>query len=273
MSRFWVYALGTFVVAGGFVLGLSLIPGYSNLEPVESPELASAEALEPVTEDPVKIKAGRWTGSSEKHPAARLRENRIEKGRMGIPPRKRRSEGSLNRPLWEQEFGGDALARAGYSAEEIERLKRKYEDARDTVLGQLALGPYGDSSSPSRAEEERAQEALASLVGEADDYDALLYATQQPNRLEVLHTTPLGRAHGLKPGDVFWSYLGDRIFPNDGYRKRIRTDQIQGRFEPVVFYRPGEGFFSVLMKKDKQSWGVFTRPVSAPPGQETAQSG
>ena len=261
------------MVAGGLVLGLSLISGDSTLEPVESLESASVDSLEPVTEDGVKIKAGRLTGPPEERRAARLRKNRIEKGRMGIPPRKRRSGESLKRPLWEQEFARDALARAGYSAEEIERLKRKYEDARDTVLGQLALGPYGDSSSPSRAEEERAQEALASLVGEADDYDALLYATGQPNRLTILHTSPLGRAHKLKPGDVFWSYVGDRIFPDDGFRQRIRADQIQGRFEPVVFYRPGEGFFSVLMQQDKQTWGVVTRPVSSPPGQETAQSG
>lgn len=273
MSRFWVYALGAFVVAGGLVLGLSLMPQDPAPEPVESPEPALVEALESVAEDPVKKQAGRWTGAPEQHPAARLRKNRMEKGRLGSSPRKRRSAKGLKHPLWEQEFSEDALVRAGYDAEEIERLKRKYEDARDTALRQLALGPYGDSSSPSRAEEERAQEALASLVGEADDYDALLYATQQPNRLEILQTTALGRAHKLKPGDVFWSYVGDRIFPDDGFRQRIRADQLQGRFEPVVFYRPGEGFFSVLMQKDKQTWGVYTRPVIVPPGQETAQSG
>ena len=164
MSRFWVYALGAFVVAGGLVLGLSLMPGNPTLEPVESPEPTSFEALESVAEEPVKIQAGRWTGPPEQHPAARLRKNRMEKGRLGIPPQKRRSAQALNRPLWEQEFSEDALVRAGYDAEEIERLKRKYEAARDTALRQLALGPYEDSSPPSRVEGERAQEALASLI-------------------------------------------------------------------------------------------------------------
>ena len=114
---------------------------------------------------------------------------------------------------------------------------------------------------------------MASLVGEADDYDALLYATQQPNRLEIRQTTPLGRAHGLRPGDIFWEYDGNRIFPHDGYLDRMRADQANGYIAPVIFYREGQGFFERVMRQDKQGWGVVTSPVSEAPRQETAESG
>ena len=192
----------------------------------------------------------------------------MEQGRLGVPPSKRRADAARRRPLWEQEFGRAALIRAGYTPDEIDRLERLYEDNRDRAMRELGIGPYGGGAQTGFAEEKKAREAMADLIGEVDDYDALLFATGQPNRLEVKEVMRLGRVHGLKPGDILWEYNGDRIFPYDGYLPRMRADQAQGLQQPVVFYRPEVGFFSVFMQPEKQGWGVVTQPVSRMPGQE-----
>ena len=82
-----------------------------------------------------------------------------------------------------------------------------------------------------------------------------------------------GLEHGLKPGDLFWEYNGDRIFPHDGYLPRMRADQAQGLVQPVIVYRPDVGFFPIYMQPDKQGWGVSTRPVTRVPGQESEPTG
>ena len=92
-------------------------------------------------------------------------------------------------------------------------------------------------------------------------------------RVEVKDVMPLGRSHGLKPGDLFWEYNGDRIFPHDGYLPRMRADQAQGLVQPVIVYRPDVGFFPIYMQPDKQGWGVSTRPVTRVPGQESEPTG
>lgn len=273
MNRLWIVLLGGLASGGVALLVFFVIPSDPVPDEMEAQtepsSMAATELDEKPPEKASRKPARRWTGPPEEHPAARVRKNRMEKGRFGIPPRKRRGEAARRRPLWDQEFGRATLIRAGYGAEEIERLEALYEDNRDRVLSELGLGPYGGGAQPGFAEESRARDAMADLVGDVDDYDALLFATGQPNRVEVKEVMRLGRIHGLQPGDIFWEYNGDRIFPHDGYLTRMRADQAQGLQQPVVFYRPEVGFFSVFMQPEKQGWGVVTQPVNRVPGQET----
>ena len=279
MKRFWLALAGVCVIGGGTLLGLSMM----REERIRDEATTSQAGME---DEALKVqglasgdksgkKAGRWTGSPEDHPAARLRKNRMERGRLGVSPRQRRAEASRRRSLWEQEFGRAALIRAGYTPAEIDRLETEYETARDQALRELGLGPYAPQggAAPGFAEERRAQDALSDLVGDVNDYDALLFATGQANRVEVKDVMALGRSHGLKPGDLFWEYNGERIFPHDGYLPRMRADQAMGLVQPVIVYRPDVGFFPIYMNSDKQGWGVSTRPVIRVPGQESEPTG
>ena len=278
MNRFWLVVAGIFVIGGGTLLGLSMIPE-ERVRDEATTSLAEAEDEALTVQGLATAKkseknADRWKGAPEDHPAARLRKNRMERARLGVSPRQARNQASRRRSLWEQEFGRAALIRAGYAPEEIDRLEAQYEASRDQVLRELGLGPYAQGgAAPGFAEEKRAQEALSDLVGDVNDYDALLFATGQPNRVEVKDVMPLGRSHGLKPGDLFWEYNGNRIFPHDGYLPRMRADQAQGLVQPVIVYRPDVGFFPIYMQPDKQGWGVSTRPVTRVPGQESEPTG
>ena len=277
MKRFWPIFLGVFVLGAGMFFGLSLMTEESGRDTSSSvPPVVVEEpaAEERVAREESEKPRGRWTGPPDEHPAARLRKNRMERGRLGIPPRKRGAEASRRRPLWEQEFARTALVRAGYAPSEIDRLEARYEAARDQALQELRLGPYAAGGGGAGfAEEQRAQDALSDLVADVNDYDALLFATGQPNRVEVKDVMPLGRAHGLQPGDQFWEYNGQRIFPHDGYLSQMRADQATGLVQPVIIYRPDQGFFPIYMKPEKQGWGVTTRPVSRVPGQEADSAG
>jgi hypothetical protein len=112
-------------------------------------------------------------------------------------------------------FSAEKLAGLGLTQNDIERIRERWEEA---VMNNLYLADaHARDKSVSKAQLRLARGAanialLDDLGGE--DYDALLYATNQKNRVfitGVLEDSPASEA-GITAGDQLISYDGDRIF-------------------------------------------------------------
>ena len=114
-------------------------------------------------------------------------------------------------------FDSGALASAGVSAREVERLKSRWEEyemERLYLQDEIVRSGGRHGSVQDRYElEQQIREELGD-----EDYDKLLFASGQSNRVmvhDVLETSPGFRA-GLEKGDTILAYNGERIFrPRD----------------------------------------------------------
>jgi hypothetical protein len=114
-------------------------------------------------------------------------------------------------PPW---FDAEALEGAGWTPGEIRRIRlrwEEYEMAKLEVENDRARKVPGWKHLGKRSFQIEVE--LRRDLGD-EDYEAMRYATSQPNRVilsELLGTSPAASA-GLEPGDEVVSYAGQRIF-------------------------------------------------------------
>ncbi|MEN8184700.1 MAG: PDZ domain-containing protein, partial [Myxococcota bacterium] len=136
-------------------------------------------------------------------------------------------------------FDVEALVRVGFDPREAERLRNRWEEfeMEKLYLRDLATREGWGSSPRHRQEQQGLALALAEGLGD-DDYDALLYATGQPNRVlvtDVLESSPASSA-GLERGDTILRYDGERIY-GVGELRRATAAGEAGQFVPVEVLR------------------------------------
>ena len=123
-------------------------------------------------------------------------------------------------------FDSATLLAAGYSESEVARLRDRWEayemDKLYIIDSAMREGVAGmPKTRQARAEVElRVREELGEV-----DYDHLLFASGQPNRIvvaDLLNRSP-GSAAGLEAGDVFLAYDGKRIYRPRELREAIAS--------------------------------------------------
>jgi len=128
-------------------------------------------------------------------------------------------EGSVGRAEGRPWFDADALVAAGLPPSEIQRLRARWEEYEMDKLYLQDRALRDGEQRPRMTREHRVE--LESEIREElgdEDYDLLLYASGQHNRVtveDILSQSPGVRA-GLAAGDTFVSYDGNPIYrPRD----------------------------------------------------------
>jgi hypothetical protein len=128
------------------------------------------------------------------------------------------------------EFDAGALAASGFSPDDIRWIRERWEEAEMEKRYLADLESRDEEPPPGGAYSDIERE-LREDLGD-DGYDAMLYATDQDNRValaRVQHDSIAYRA-GLRDGSVVWSYDGQRVFRP----KELATLSTTGRRgEPV----------------------------------------
>jgi hypothetical protein len=160
-------------------------------------------------------------------------------------------------------FDEAALVGAGVDPERARRLRERWEEheLEKLYLADEALRG-GWLRSPRHAEQRRGLEAgLREELGEAE-WDQLLYATGQPNRVVVSHVlagSPAARA-GLEAGDVIVAYDGRSVFRRRdlvlgtaaGDPGELVTVRVERSGEPVTVRMP-RGPLGVTISAERRS--------------------
>jgi len=122
-------------------------------------------------------------------------------------------------------FNDGRLQDLGYSDDTIQYIRRlwvDYEDGEEAIDEQAARGNW----KPATTRYVGIKEELRIDLGD-ELYEAMLYATDQPNRAKVgkvVRTSPAAAA-GLRMQDVVLSYDGERVFhPSDVARLSRLSD-------------------------------------------------
>ena len=167
--------------------------------------------------------------------------------------------GGSERPWFDEQ----KLVEGGLDPSDASRLKDAWEEVQ---LGRLYLSDRAAREGWSRTLNHRVQQqsmerALRQEVGD-EDYDWILFATGQPNRVlvrGVLDSSPAADS-GLQVGDVILSYGGERVFrPRE--LKQATTEGAAGesvrvevvrRGEPVSVYVP-RGPLGALLRTERMA--------------------
>ena len=161
-------------------------------------------------------------------PSAASRQARVKNERL--PMRIREPLGSR--------FSDRRLADLGYSAEVIEYVRTFWIRAKEEEEAQFERST--DSWVPREVRAAAIKKTLRSDLGD-EYYDAMLYATDQPNRARignVIGTSPAAAA-GLRIKDLVLSYNGERVFEANDL-KRLSASSDPERFVDVWIRRNGE---------------------------------
>jgi len=164
------------------------------------------------------------TASPAEHPGARSRT---------APA----SERSPSEPTASR-FDGRMLEEAGYSAHDVEAIRRRWEQAEAEVRAtREPLDP--DAPGVTRRDLKREQHEVDSAMRERlgdDDYDAGRYATGQDNRVEIhgVLEDSVAASAGLQEGDLLIEYEGNPIYTTDDVLELWRTSRELGATEIVV---------------------------------------
>jgi hypothetical protein len=113
-------------------------------------------------------------------------------------------------------FDLGALAESGIGAREIDGIRERWEEAKLEKLGLDDRKARGEDI-PSEEEYAAIEWDMREDLGE-EDYDAMLYATNQENRVALRGVLENSVAHraGLRNGRVVHSCNGQRIFTPAG---------------------------------------------------------
>jgi hypothetical protein len=141
-------------------------------------------------------------------------------------------------------FSADKLARLGYSPDEIARIRERWSES---VMNELYLGDARARGEAKPGKKMRMLRGAINLELRADlgdeSYDALLYATNQKNRVlitDVLDGSPASEA-GIRPGDEVLSYDGNRIFNPFAFKAGTSRGEL-GEWVAVEVLRGGESY-------------------------------
>ena len=122
-------------------------------------------------------------------------------------------------------FDDRALEEAGYRRDEVEVIRRRWEEAETTVRAAREGIPVAMPMSPQR-EKHVFDSAMREVLGD-EDYDAGRFATGRDNRVEILWVSDdeLSAATGLRPGDRIVAYNGRPVYTTDEYFDLRRQDR------------------------------------------------
>jgi hypothetical protein len=159
------------------------------------------------------------------------------------------------------------LAAAGFTAEEVEYLRRR--QAEDQMLGiefDDRARREGWIGTPRYAEEQAKLpsrgDTLRTELGD-EKYDQYLYASGSPNRIavaNVIQTSP-AEAAGLRPGDIIMQYGGEKIYSSQQLTE-LRSTGERGAPVAVDIIREGQ-LMRVTMPRGPM--GIATEMTSVDP--------
>lgn len=161
-------------------------------------------------------------------------------------------------------FDAESLVAAGYSSQEAERLRERWERL---TLDRLEVNNRalreGWLLEPRLREEHLALDAVfREDVGE-EGYDAFLYATGQPNRVrvkEVIARSPASHA-GMQPGDVIVSYDGERTFGT----RDLQLATAEGRRGDLVRIEVVREGRPLTLRVERGPLGIILQGSAEPP--------
>jgi hypothetical protein len=109
-------------------------------------------------------------------------------------------------------FDAGALQAIGFSTDDIEWIRGRWEDAELEKRYLADLEARGEDPPPGGELSDIERELRQDLRD--NGYDAMLYATQQSNRVEIqrVRDGSIADRAGLRAGTVLWSYDGQRVF-------------------------------------------------------------
>lgn len=167
----------------------------------------------------------------------------------------------------------DALINAGFSPEDaavVISLAQSVELEQMELSFGMRQGPMRSRGALLRERGEGARAAMPSIraaiveqFGERG-FDQYLYATGQPNRIQVSSVLPESRAQqaGFESGDVIVEVAGEAVYSNrDLYR--IANEGMAGELVPITVSR---GLTEVEVYAERGPLGVRTNRLSIKPG-------
>ena len=204
--------------AGGIVLGLIL--GSPLPDTDEPPARASATARRDVQRDVDALRIERQKREALETELAALRVALAE-SEAKRQPADPTSDPSTPKTDTESDFGGDLsfdvalLAELGLTSADIERLQERHEalELERVYLRNQARREGWLRGTRFRSELDALRDEAIDELGERD-YDAMLYAAREQNRVVVsrlLANSP-AEAAGVRAGDALLRYDGQRIF-------------------------------------------------------------
>jgi hypothetical protein len=127
-------------------------------------------------------------------------------------------------------FDAGALQAIGFSPESIEWIRGRWEQAEIEKSYLTDLEANGEDP-PRGGGLSDIERELREDLGD-NDYDAMLYATHQSNRvaLENVRKGAIANRAGLRSGTVVWSYDGQRVFD---HKELVELSTSGKRGEPV----------------------------------------
>jgi hypothetical protein len=266
--RDWRIVAGVAAATGVVIgLGLGAIFGGTTREDsrVSPGEFAPRNSKAPASEDPQRAGGSDSSGSSEwaalREDFARESQTRIwlteeiemlweELERLnrrleppspitGIPATHNKAPYRFDTRL---QFDDARLAASGIALDEIERLRERYETTEldELYLRDQAAREGWSRSSRFRQETQDLEGRLREDLGE-EDYDRMLFATGQNNRVRVnnvIGRSPAADA-GLLTGDIIIRYANNRIFNPRALRNQT-SQGVLGKPVPIEILRNGE---------------------------------
>jgi membrane-associated protease RseP (regulator of RpoE activity) len=240
-------------VALGLVLGAAV--GVRLAPEAESTRAVSATGNEPAARDPriaqLEAEVARWRAAyeelaREKSPAAAASDTKPS------PPPAPTQGATAAQPTpglpVDQPFDTAALQARGYTEQEAQRLADRYEayELALLYLNDRAQREGWQKRPRFQMEQQKLANELRIELGDRD-YDAVLYASGQDNRVQVagvLGGSPAEHA-GLRDGDEIVSYDGRRIFDPQALVGATSQGQAGAQVE-IVVRRDGQDVHLVM---------------------------
>jgi hypothetical protein len=161
-------------------------------------------------------------------------------------------------------FAAEALVAAGLDPARAAALRERWEEytLEKLYLRDQAAREGWMMSPRHRREQNALANRLRDEIGE-EDYGALLYATGEPNTVEVTDVLARSLAHdaGLEPGDRILRYDGARIFRPNALRLATAAGEL-GEFVSVEVDRDGR---LVTLRVRRGPLGVLVQGTTRAP--------
>jgi hypothetical protein len=158
------------------------------------------------------------------------------------------TSGDPDNPFGANWLSEDALLELDMDPEEIARLRDRFEEleVEKRELHNIALRSGWLENPQYGAAIRESYQELREDVGD-EDYDKILYATGQSNRIRVERVLGGSNADnsGIRPGDVIVSYAGKRIFAQ-GSLDRLTAEAQMAENTRVEVLRDGEIVYLVV---------------------------
>jgi predicted metalloprotease with PDZ domain len=165
------------------------------------------------------------------------------------------------------DFAREKLDEFGYRPHDIDALRDAWRESQATLDERLAAIDPGLSPLQTRQQErDIKQEVMDELLEDLgnQDYDALLYALGESNRLGITWVPPGSpqQSYGLQMGDEVLSVGGIRFESSFDYLHWLRDEEQTGEPLPVQILRDGK---LVVIDVPNGDIGRALKGVSGPP--------